>query len=182
MTVHSACSMLDWDMKGRNAIDVSALPPSVIPQQYHVVSVRLLLAALVPNHDTDWHKPCSQPRVLVHQQESLFAPTTKQARDEVGWEYNKDKQIWTRTEFPSLAPTSRREVVLLAEWLDNMIDNINPEDAPLEVVQRAQAVYSACFHEIVRQVRPCDTAVPARQPHVARLHRSRYSVQNGGSS
>jgi len=32
--------MKGWDVSGKRAVDVSTLPPSLIPQQYHLVHVR----------------------------------------------------------------------------------------------------------------------------------------------
>jgi len=81
-------------------------------------------------------------------------PPTGDAAKLAGWKYNTRKRMWTRREFPSLKPTSRREVVLLREWLDTMLENldIDASTSVMDIVQQAQAVHSACFHELVRQV------------------------------
>eukprot|EP01029_Cantina_marsupialis_P019954 TRINITY_DN4649_c0_g3_i1.p1 TRINITY_DN4649_c0_g3~~TRINITY_DN4649_c0_g3_i1.p1 ORF type:complete len:1489 (+),score=463.05 TRINITY_DN4649_c0_g3_i1:83-4549(+) len=80
-------------------------------------------------------------------------PTGEKGFDANEWKYDDNIKEWVRTEFPSLKPSGRREVVLLEKWLQEMLNGINVDSLPpVEVVENAQLIYSSCFHELMRQV------------------------------
>jgi hypothetical protein len=74
--------------------------------------------------------------------------------DKRDWAYIQKEKMWLKTEFPSLIPAGRQDVLLLDRWLESMLleQASTGDQTPRSVVQDAQKVYSMCFHEVVRQV------------------------------
>ena len=63
------------------------------------------------------------------------------------------EKLWATKVFPSTKPTGRKEVLLLENWLNKMLqENIAKVVDPLEAVKEAQKLYNICFHELSRQV------------------------------
>lgn len=119
-----------WDnVRGTEQVDASQLPPSLIPPRYHVFS------------------------------SSLRAPRGAEVDRPSDWEFDNRTKMWTRREFPKQVPAGRRQAVLLRQWLDKVLDEelaaLEAKPAhrrQTELIEHAQRIYSACFHELVRQV------------------------------
>eukprot|EP01105_Mastigella_eilhardi_P022176 TRINITY_DN5447_c0_g1_i1.p1 TRINITY_DN5447_c0_g1~~TRINITY_DN5447_c0_g1_i1.p1 ORF type:complete len:820 (-),score=235.45 TRINITY_DN5447_c0_g1_i1:84-2522(-) len=68
-------------------------------------------------------------------------------------EFDDKDKVWKKTVFPSLKPASRREVLLLDEWLtETLEENQKKNLGPIDMVKEAQQLYSICIHEVIRQV------------------------------
>lgn len=112
-----------WLPNGDAPVDLSAAPASIIPTPFH----KFARSPVVP-----------MASELVAKEE---------------WSFNGQSREFVRTEFPSMAPSGRREVFLLERWLhDTLESEIQRDMSAREVIETAQTVYSATFHELVRQV------------------------------
>lgn len=70
------------------------------------------------------------------------------------WTKSTVSKLWQACVFPSAIPAGRRDVILLGEWMTEMLTRLSAdrELGEEELVHEAQTIFSVCFHEVVRQV------------------------------
>ena len=70
------------------------------------------------------------------------------------WTKSTVSKLWQACVFPSAVPAGRRDVILLGEWMTEMLTRLSADRklGEEELVHEAQTIFSVCFHEVVRQV------------------------------
>ena len=79
-------------------------------------------------------KPKSQPPPSkIPEKYHVIEKTVTPPLDEsVKSEFKEDERMWYTTVFPSVRPSGRREVLMLDEWLEKMLqDNMEKSSDPL---------------------------------------------------
>eukprot|EP00002_Diphylleia_rotans_P032820 TRINITY_DN6924_c0_g1_i1.p1 TRINITY_DN6924_c0_g1~~TRINITY_DN6924_c0_g1_i1.p1 ORF type:complete len:1556 (+),score=266.96 TRINITY_DN6924_c0_g1_i1:59-4726(+) len=93
--------------------------------------------------------PTKIPKPFQIYEKSPLPPTDPN----LNYEYEAVAKLWKITIFPSNAPTTRQDVLMLEKWMDAMLERVIIKSDDITVVAReTHLLYTICLHEIVRQV------------------------------
>eukprot|EP00163_Fabomonas_tropica_P027547 TRINITY_DN532_c0_g3_i2.p1 TRINITY_DN532_c0_g3~~TRINITY_DN532_c0_g3_i2.p1 ORF type:complete len:2181 (-),score=449.01 TRINITY_DN532_c0_g3_i2:21-6563(-) len=105
-----------------------------------------------PGEYTDRKVP---PSVIPkeHYIKKVYPTPPSNLRNDHSCEYNSETGSWEVTLFPSANPSGRDNVLLLAKWIQGMLEKVKVTDDNdvLPALYKAQRIYAMALHEITRQ-------------------------------